>query len=108
MAYTIPYLLDNRSDVIGGSLKVDLYEEKMYGFNSRILYAPSTNVPVQVMTKSSGFGSGLTIEEYFNWIHQKPAAAVFALPAACKNARAARNAPSAEIHAAANRLLFRK
>ncbi|KAG2375103.1 hypothetical protein C9374_010107 [Naegleria lovaniensis] len=74
-----------RSDVIGGSLKVDVFDEKLFGFSARILYAPATNTPVEVMTKSGGVGSGMIIEEYFNWIHQKPAAAVFTLPQACKN-----------------------
>ncbi|EFC42264.1 predicted protein [Naegleria gruberi] len=73
-----------RSDVLGGTLKVDVYEEKVFGFQAKISYAPNTNIPVSVITKAAGVGSGYVIEEFFNWIHQKPASAVFTLPAACQ------------------------
>ncbi|KAF0971680.1 hypothetical protein FDP41_009903 [Naegleria fowleri] len=104
-----------RSDVIGGTLKVDVYDEKLFGFSARILYAPATNTPVEVMTKAGGFGNGMIIEEYFNWIHQKPAPAVFTLPQACKNVAAQRAAVSpqnkvmiTEVTKRVDSLLYRK
>ncbi|KAL9658598.1 hypothetical protein ABK040_006135 [Willaertia magna] len=73
-----------RSDVIGGSLRADLYKESFGGFESRISYAPNTNVPISVVTMG-GLENDVTIEDFFNWIHQKPVASVFAIPPACKN-----------------------
>ncbi|KAL9644383.1 hypothetical protein ABK040_013612 [Willaertia magna] len=69
------------TDVIGGKLKVDTYEESTDGSKKRISYAQDTNVPVSVVTMR---GPDVTVENFVSWVNQTPDVSLFTIPSACK------------------------
>ncbi|EFC38938.1 predicted protein [Naegleria gruberi] len=45
------------------------FEAGMMRIDAEISFAPITDIPVSVITKSSGHGTDYVIEEFFNWNH---------------------------------------
>ena len=48
---------------VGGSLKADVWEEKIFGWNTRLIMAADSYVPINIMSKGGHLGNAV-FEEY--------------------------------------------
>nr|CAG4717580.1 unnamed protein product [Naegleria fowleri] len=69
---------------IGGSLKADVWEEKVFGWNTRLILAANTYIPINVLTKGGHLDNAI-FEEWIDFTNNVPNPAVFNLPTPCLN-----------------------
>ena len=69
--------------MIGGTLKADVWEEKLFGWTTRLVMASDNYVPINVFARGGHLGNAV-FEEWVDYTSSVPSN-VFNLPSPCLN-----------------------
>ena len=69
---------------VGGSLKADVWEEKVFGWTSRLILAADSYIPINILSKGGHLNNHI-FEEWLDVKNTIESPAVFQLPTACLN-----------------------
>jgi hypothetical protein len=95
-----PYCLANNAThegqvTIGGQLKADVWKEKIYGFELRLVLSSFQGIPINIFSKG-GTRHSVIMQEWYNYQHGVQSDKIFDVPASCNQAQPARLMASAK------------